>query len=95
MLDEIIEAGPDKVGKVFYEKSLIQKKNGGSSFDVGTSLALFLASERSNGITGKLISALWDNWTSWPHYLKELNESDIYTLRRITGKERGMSWGDK
>ena len=95
LLDEIIKAGPDKVGKVFYENSLIQKKNGGSSFDAGTSLALFLASEHSNGITGKLISALWDDWTSWPHYLKELNESDIYTLRRITGKERGMNWGDK
>ena len=95
LLDEIIKAGPDKVGKVFYENSLIQKKNGGSSFDAGTSLALFLASEHSNGITGKLISALWDDWTSWPHYLKELNESDIYTLRRITGKDRGMNWGDK
>lgn len=95
LLDEIINAGPDKVGKDFYKKSLIQKKNGGTSFDAGTSLALFLASDYSNGITGKLISALWDDWASWPHYLRQLNESDIYTLRRITGKDRGMSWGDK
>ena len=95
LLDEIIKAGPDKVGKVFYNNSLIQMKNGGASFDAGTGLALFLASEHSNGITGKLISAIWDDWVSWPNYLKELNESDIYTLRRITGKERGMKWGDK
>lgn len=95
LLDEIINAGPDRVGKDFYKKSLIQKKNGGTSFDAGTSLALFLASDYSNGITGKLISALWDDWELWPRYLRELNESDIYTLRRITGKDRGMSWGDK
>lgn len=95
MLDEVIRAGPDRVGKKFYEKSLIQKKNGGTSFEAGTSLALFLASEYSNGITGKLISALWDDWTSWPNYLRELNESDIYTLRRISGKDRGITWGDK
>ena len=31
LLDEIIEAGPDKVGKDFYERSLKQKSTGGSS----------------------------------------------------------------
>jgi 3-oxoacyl-[acyl-carrier protein] reductase len=58
-------------------------------------LALFLASDAAEGITGKLISAVWDNWDNWPQNLEELSTSDVYTLRRITGRDRGMSWGDK
>lgn len=95
MLDEIIEAGPDKVGKAFYERSLKQKVAGGSPLDAGASLAVFLGSDESRGITGKLISAIWDKWAEWPDHLDELNKSDAYTLRRITGRDRGFSWGDK
>ena len=95
MLDEILEAGPDKVGLDFYKRSLLQKERGGVPFVNGVELALFLASEQSNGITGKLISAVWDNWGAWPEHIQELCDSDIYTLRRIVGNDRGMSWGDK
>jgi 3-oxoacyl-[acyl-carrier protein] reductase len=58
-------------------------------------LALFLASDASKGITGKLISAIWDRWESWPDHLDELSSCDVYTLRRITGRDRNMMWGDK
>lgn len=51
MLDEILQAGPDKVGKSYYQKSLEQKKNGGASLDKAAELALFLASSASDGIT--------------------------------------------
>jgi NAD(P)-dependent dehydrogenase (short-subunit alcohol dehydrogenase family) len=95
MLDEVLEAGPDKVGQAFYERSLKQKESGGAPLDRGADLALFLASSASNGITAKLISAVWDNWEQWPEHLEELNSSDAYTLRRIAGRDRGMEWGDK
>ena len=95
MLDEVIEAGPDKVGRSFYERSLRQKESGGSPMEVGASLAVFLGSVKSNGITGKLISAVWDRWEDWPDHLEDLNKSDVYTLRRITGRDRDMKWGDK
>ena len=95
MLDEILEAGPSKVGQSFYERSLKQKKDGGVSLEKGADLAVFLASEKSDGITAKLISAIWDNWEQWPSHIKELNNTDAYTLRRITGKERNIKWGDK
>ena len=95
LLDEIIEAGPDKVGKDFYERSLKQKSTGGSSLEIGAQLAVFLGSDISNGITGKLISAIWDKWEDWPKNKKTLNESDVYTLRRIAGRDRSMEWGDK
>lgn len=95
MLDEILEAGPEKVGKAFYERSVQQKEMGGAGLSKGADLALFLASSESDGITGKLISAVWDNWKEWPKHLEELSTSDAYTLRRIAGRDRGFDWGDK
>jgi NAD(P)-dependent dehydrogenase (short-subunit alcohol dehydrogenase family) len=92
LLDEVLDAGPEKVGAVFYEQSLKQKKTGGVPLDLGASLCTFLASTESNGLTGKLISALWDPWKKLPEYLNELKSSDIYTLRRITPSDRGKDW---
>lgn len=95
MLDEVLEAGPEKVGKDFYERSLKQKESGGAPLGRGAELALFLASAASDGITGKLISAVWDDWEHWPEHLDELSSSDAYTLRRIAGRDRDFEWGDK
>jgi NAD(P)-dependent dehydrogenase (short-subunit alcohol dehydrogenase family) len=95
MLGEVLEKGAGLTGgrefaianKVFAE--------GGASMDRVANLGLFLASDESKGITGKLISAVWDNWEHWPEHLNELDSSDAYTLRRIAGRDRGMEWGDK
>ena len=83
-----------KVGKVFYEQSLKQKQDGGAPLDIGAELAVFLGSSLSNGITGKLINAVWDPWALFPEHLDELNKTDIYTLRRIVPKDRGKTWGN-
>ena len=95
MLAEVLEAGPEKVGQAFYDRSLKQKESGGSPLGRGADLALFLASAASDGITAKLISAVWDDWERWPEHLPELSSSDVYTLRRIAGRDRGFAWGDK
>ena len=95
LLDEVLAAGPDKVGAEFYARAARQKQDGGVALTHGADLAVFLASSASDGITGRLISALWDDWVSWPKHLGELESSDVYKLRRITGRERGFSWGDK
>jgi NAD(P)-dependent dehydrogenase (short-subunit alcohol dehydrogenase family) len=92
LLDEVIEAGPEKVGKAFYERSLKQQKEGGAPLDKGARLAVFLASKQSDGITGRLISALWDDWQNLPSKRDELSKSDVYTLRRIVPEDRGMKW---
>lgn len=92
LLDEIIEAGPYKVGEKFYASSLKQQKEGGAPMARGVALCTFLASEASNGITGRLISAIWDRWEELPSVKNALNESDVYTLRRIVAKDRGYDW---
>ena len=95
MLDEIIKAGPDKVGLDYYSRSIDQKKSGGSSLSTASDLAVFLASPLSDGITGKLISAIWDKWEDWPKYINKIRNSDVYTLRRIVGRDRNFLKGDK
>ena len=57
-------------------------------------MLVFLASAESDGITGRLISAEWDPWSNLPSRREDLNRSDVYTLRRIVPKDRGMTWGD-
>jgi NAD(P)-dependent dehydrogenase (short-subunit alcohol dehydrogenase family) len=95
MLDEILQSGSKIVGKEIYRKALKQNKEGGSSIKPCLELISFLASNRSNGITGKLISALWDNWSKWPKHLKKLSNKDVYTLRRTVGRSAGFKLGDK
>lgn len=90
MLDEILQAGPDIVGDAFFKKSLEQKQSGGVPLSSGASLAVFLASSASDGVTAKLISAVWDDWSSWSSHVALLDSSDVFTLRRVTEKDRGI-----
>lgn len=95
LLDEVIAAGPQKVGQQFYERALKQREQGGTPLSKGAETAVFLASDAARGITGRLVSAIWDRWEDWPDHLEALDNSDLYTLRRITGRDRGQDWGDK
>ena len=92
MLDEVLASGPEAVGKEFYERALQQKASGGAGLEKGARLAVFLGSADSDGITGKLISAIWDPWEELDRYKADLEDSDIYTLRRIVPSDRGLDW---
>lgn len=94
LLQEILDAGPTKVGEAFYAKSLQQQANGGAGTDKATALAVYLASDESSGITGKLISALWDPWQDFAKFKDQLQSSDVYTLRRIVPQDRNLPWKD-
>lgn len=93
MLEEVLQAGPEQVGAAFHARALEQKKSGGARLEQGAALAVFLGSAQSDGITGRLISAVWDAWESLPDHLDDLTGSDIYTLRRIVPEDRGRNWG--
>jgi len=93
MLDQFIAAGPERIGSEFHARALQQKERGGVPLDKGAQLAVFLGSAGSDGITGKLISAVWDPWAALPEHLEELRRTDVYTLRRIVPEDRGLDWG--
>ncbi|MCI0703383.1 MAG: SDR family oxidoreductase [Planctomycetia bacterium] len=89
LMDDLIAAGSEKVGATFHEKMVKQQKQGGTPLERGAELTAFLASAASDGITGRLLSAVWDDWANLPSKVNELTASDIYTLRRITPDDRG------
>jgi len=90
MTEEIIRAGPD-AGKE-YESALKQKADESVSPVKATALSVFLASSHSDGLSGKLVSAIWDKWEDIPKHLNEIMSTDVYTLRRIKPEERGYNW---
>jgi 3-oxoacyl-[acyl-carrier protein] reductase len=95
LVDQVLAAGPERVGAAFYAKNKKWKENGATPLELGARLAVYLASDESDGITGKLISAQWDPWEDLQKHRDELAKSDIYCLRRIVPKDRGKTWGDK
>jgi NAD(P)-dependent dehydrogenase (short-subunit alcohol dehydrogenase family) len=92
LLEEVLSAGPDTVGRKFYEKALQQRDSGGTPLEKGARLCVYLASPKSDGITGKLISAQWDPWENLHEFREQLAKSDVYTLRRIVPEDRGLKW---
>jgi 3-oxoacyl-[acyl-carrier protein] reductase len=95
LLKQINQLGPQGAGE---EEAELAKKifsQNEDSIGPAAELCLFLASNESRAITGKLISALWDNYLKWPEHESELRSSDLYSLRRVTGHDRGLNWGDK
>jgi 3-oxoacyl-[acyl-carrier protein] reductase len=92
LLDQVLADGPERVGREFYERSLRQKEQGGTPLEKGVDLCVFLLSAASDGITGKLISAVWDPWPDLARRSEELAATDIYTLRRIVPADRGRDW---
>ena len=77
MTDEILHAG-ECAGMEELEAAEKAQLTGGTLSDKQIQLALFLASERSNHLTGKLIY-VQDDWKKFEH---DSARPDAYTLRR-------------
>ena len=92
LTDEIIALGPDIAGQAEFDSALKQKAGGGASLEHALDLVEWLLSPKSDGITGKLISAPWDPWHGLADHAHSLARSDVYTLRRILPADRGMKF---
>jgi NAD(P)-dependent dehydrogenase (short-subunit alcohol dehydrogenase family) len=92
LLDEVLSEEPATVGADFYQRALKQKTDGGASLEKAAQLCTFLLSGASDGISGRLLSAVWDPWQKLPNHLEELRKSDVYTLRRIVPADREVNW---
>jgi 3-oxoacyl-[acyl-carrier protein] reductase len=93
LLDEVIKVGAERVGQAFHDRMLKIKAQGGTPLDKGAALSVFLGSAESDGITGRLLSAVWDPWSELPQHMDELRKSEVYTLRRLVPEDRGFKWG--
>jgi len=79
MTDEILHAGEEKAGRREIEESEQVRITGGIPPEKQLQLALFLASDRSNHISGKLIHVNDD----WRRFERENMKPELYTLRRV------------
>jgi NAD(P)-dependent dehydrogenase (short-subunit alcohol dehydrogenase family) len=94
LTQQMLDAGPGAVGETLYARVRSLSADGATAMDKSARLCAFLCSAASDGITGKLIAALWDPWPDLAARKADLDRSDIYTLRRILPKDRGKDWGD-
>ncbi len=94
MMQEVLDKGVQFAGAAEFATAQKIMSEGGASMERVAELALYLAGPDSTGITGKLISAMWDNWPALSGHTEEIKKSDIFTLRRIAGRDRGMPWAD-
>jgi NAD(P)-dependent dehydrogenase (short-subunit alcohol dehydrogenase family) len=95
MMNELIAAGAGAVGQQFFDRMKRIADAGGTPLEVGAALAVYLGSAASDGITGRLLSAPWDPWADLQQHRADLDDSDIYTLRRIVPADRGKTWGSR
>ncbi|MEM9256548.1 MAG: SDR family oxidoreductase [Pseudomonadota bacterium] len=92
LMDEVLDAGPEVVGEDFHRSMVKQHASGATPLEKGALLCIYLGSNESDGITGKLISAVWDSWDEFNNHREDVENTDIYTLRRVVPKDRGMKW---
>lgn len=79
---KMLNAGVQVLGKDLYKAISDIDKFGGTPMEIPSELCCYLASKNSDGITGKMISARYDDWKNFPENKSEMSASDIYTLRR-------------
>ncbi len=91
LLDEIERAGRERVGEAEYAALQRCRSEGGVPLETPARLITFLASAESDGISGRLISAVWDDWAALPAQRARLRDSDVYQLRRVEPADRGWT----
>jgi 3-oxoacyl-[acyl-carrier protein] reductase len=91
MMRETVSAGP-RAGADYQRALETTQNDSGATAQRAAELCLFLASDESAGLTGRLLSAVWDPWQSLPDHFGEIENSDLFTLRRIVPKDRGKEW---
>jgi NAD(P)-dependent dehydrogenase (short-subunit alcohol dehydrogenase family) len=79
MTDEVLHAGEERAGRKEIEGAEQVRVTGGIAAEKQIALALFLASERSNHVSGKFLHVKDD----WKRLEQENMKPELYTLRRM------------
>ena len=92
MTEQVLASGAAVAGQKEFESASKLPRDNAATLAKVLGLVEFLLSEKSNGISGRLLSAPWDPWPALDKHRDELAASDIYTLRRIVPEDRGKKW---
>ena len=83
----ILEAGPERAGRNLFTNVQKQARDPSHTPEKAVALVEYLLEESSSPISGRLISAVWDEWRTLHEQHALLENPDIYTLRRLTPVE--------
>ena len=83
MWDEMTEAAAKAGADQIHETGLRVTSGGGASIDRCADLAVWLASNDADGLSGRMISAFTDDFESLSPSIPEIMASDLYTIRRV------------
>jgi NAD(P)-dependent dehydrogenase (short-subunit alcohol dehydrogenase family) len=81
-MDEVLAGGPERAGASLYETT-VQQHDGPDHSDDLLAMVLFLVSPTSRAISGKFLSARWDDLSELGSHAAGASGSSLLTLRRI------------
>jgi 3-oxoacyl-[acyl-carrier protein] reductase len=88
MMKEPLRAGEAAVGSKNFADLKKQESAGGVPASLAADLAHFLLSDHSRGLSGKTISAQWDEYREWKDF-PALSRSNLYTFKRVVREDGG------
>lgn len=83
-IDKMLEAGRSVLGDKLFQAILEIDQSGGTPLSIPVTACLTLVSGRFNGLSGKMLSARYDDFEDIFSRKSEIENSDLYTLRRLT-----------
>lgn len=92
MTEEVLARGEKSAGQKEFESASKMSRDNSEKLQKVLGLVEFLLSPKSDGISGRLLSAPWDPWQNLDAHGDELAASDVFTLRRIVPADRGKKW---
>lgn len=79
MMQEMLNHGPEKLGTVEYREHLVRPK---LSPEMAAKLVVYLASKESDGVTGRILSARFDDFPFSDEWKLGMDDN-AYKLRRV------------
>ena len=83
MWEEMRDAAAEANATQIYERGKLVTSGGGAPVEKSADLAVFLAGEASGALSGRLISAVADDFANMPPRIPEIMQTEAYTLRRV------------
>jgi len=84
LLDDVLAPPPARVGRLFCERVVAERARGATPMANAVAFAVWLASAASDGVTGRLFSAVYERVEDVRPALAHVAcAGDLYTLRRM------------
>lgn len=92
MTEAMLGAGAGVLGEAQMRRLRADLPRSQETLAEAAALVAWLCSADGGAVTGRLISARWDEWRSLGARAAAIGGTDLYTLRRIVPADRGLDW---